>query len=1079
MALDEDPTAAAPQHIDATGTGNNGTVSGNVSTVSGVAGNATVFDGTDDWIEIPDDNTLDFTNSMTLSLWFDLDGLSIDGNNPRPLSKGQSGNNNGSYSIRIRDTSNPSRVSFQARDGVNASETAQNSSLAYNDDNWHYVVCSYDGTTMTMYFDGQSSGTNLTNISIGNETRPLQIGAGRNRREWNGKIDEVRVSNAVKSSDWIATEFANINTPETFITLGAQKEADCSGPGGIDQMDGTSNLVLWLKADCGVQNSSYETVTDGNAVGVWRDQSGFGIDATESTNQPDYQENQVQGNPALNYTAANGDRLLSAGISDADEYMIFIVAEPNSYASSNIGLIHAAPTGNAFSGTTSTKSIGMWVSTSGTFWGRLIQTNGVFVNYTQSSTAELGTYFIMTNFADGSATTGQFIRGVEASASSSYDGTVQSWVDFGIGRQGTESWDGHIAEVIVFNRNLNDSERGQVENYLASKYGAEIPRLSGSTGPAGIGENDGSSRLEVWYDASDLDGDGSVEGTMESGQTAGTVSTWMDKSGHGYDLNTGSATFTDTNAGMNSLSTVDFNGSSEYLQTANIDIASANAIEFFMAWDDANFDGTNNNAMVNWETSGNVGGFSLEAGAATGRLRNRYYTGGSYTDQDINGFSLTDPYIYNTAYGSSGREFTGNGTSLNTDVTSIVLNNPATAPLAFGRNISTGANYFAVDIAEFISFSVELNDAEKEIVEQYLSAKYDIALSGTDYYTGHAADYTIGVQGIGTSDGTVINSHVESNASDGLIITMANASFGATNEYVFVGHNQPTDGGTTDDLSGLANAEARFSRVWYLDETGTVDVELTFDLLQATGASEFPAGDGYVLLYSPTSGPYVFEDWTTDNGIMPSVNEERISFVVTSAHLADGYYTVGSTDGQSNPLPIELVSFNAETCDNYVCLDWTTATEIDNNFFTIERTTNGVDFEEAGKVQGAGDSKEILYYSFIDKSPLAGVSFYRLKQTDYDGAYSHSEIVRIAFVINEEFDIYPNPTVGDLKITGKNIAEYNLVVYQINGKSIFVNSVKNGDDRLVLETNNLPSGIYFVTLEYEGRLITERIVKTR
>ncbi len=934
-----------------------------------------------------------------------------------------------------------------------------------------FIIHSYDGNTGTFEIY-----VNVPNLKA-SEPTILEFFYGNASVSVDPSSDTTYSS--ARTADWIATQNANRNSPSTFYAVGSQKEADCAGPGGIDTMDGTSNLVLWLKADCGVENSSNQSVLDGGAVAIWRDQSGYGIDATEATNQPDYQLNQVQGNAALNFTAANGDRILSAGVSDANEYMIFIVAEPTSFSSNNIGLVHAAPSGNGFSTNTNTKSIGMWVSNAGVFWGRLIQANGTFVNYNQTSTVDAGVYFILTNYADGNTTTGQYLRGVDASVTSTYNGTVQEWVDFGIGRQGNESWNGHIAEVIVYNRNLGVSERGLVENYLAAKYGAEIPRLTGTTGPAGIGEKDGSSRLEVWFAANDLDGDGITEGTSESGQSSGVISSWSDKSGHGHDLATGTATFATSTTGLNDQPSVGFNGINEYLQTANVDLASANALEYFVVFDDAAVDAANNAALINWQTVAPLGGFSFESRTFVGRMRNQYYQGGGATNLNTNGFTTTDPYIYNTTYGPSGLSHIRNGTTLSSSGTAISLDNPASAPFAIGRNISSGADYFAADVAEFISFSVELNAAEKEILTQYLSAKYGIPLSGADYYAGHAAGYVQSVQGIGTSDGTLVEGHVESNASDGLVISMANSSFDVANEYVFAGNDGRAGGTTTDDLSSLPAVVRRINKVWYLDKTGAVDIKLTFNLQESVGTNIFPEGNGYVLLYSSVESPFSFEDYTATYGLSPVVSNEDISFVIPDAQLLNGYYTLATTDDVNNPLPIELLSFGAIPCELHVCVEWVTVSETDNDYFEVERSADAKKWTSVGNLNGAGNSTDLKYYNLIDKQPIKGASYYRLKQVDYDGAFSYSEIKRVMFTIGSDLEIYPNPASDYFVIIGENLSFYEISLYQLDGKRITLKTKENSQNQVTVDTSNLPAGIYTVYLRSQTFSISKRLVITK
>gem|GEM_PF-2592363 len=97
-----------------------------------------------------------------------------------------------------------------------------------------------------------------------------------------------------------------------------------------------------------------------------------------------------------------------------------------------------------------------------------------------------------------------------------------------------------------------------------------------------------------------------------------------------------------------------------------------------------------------------------------------------------------------------------------------------------------------------------------------------------------------------------------------------------------------------------------------------------------------------------------------------------------------------------NPLPIELIHFSAEAMGRMVELNWATASEINNDFFTLERTTNMREIEIIGRTPGAGNSNSVLRYSYTDRDPHPGISYYRLKQTDYDGSYEYSEWVAVS-----------------------------------------------------------------------------------
>ncbi len=97
-------------------------------------------------------------------------------------------------------------------------------------------------------------------------------------------------------------------------------------------------------------------------------------------------------------------------------------------------------------------------------------------------------------------------------------------------------------------------------------------------------------------------------------------------------------------------------------------------------------------------------------------------------------------------------------------------------------------------------------------------------------------------------------------------------------------------------------------------------------------------------------------------------------------------------------LPIQLMYFNAEVCDynKQVCLNWATASEINNDYFTIERSNNASEFTEIVKINGAGTSYVNHNYNYVDEQPINGLSYYRLKQTDFDNTFTYSPIVAIS-----------------------------------------------------------------------------------
>lgn len=123
---------------------------------------------------------------------------------------------------------------------------------------------------------------------------------------------------------------------------------------------------------------------------------------------------------------------------------------------------------------------------------------------------------------------------------------------------------------------------------------------------------------------------------------------------------------------------------------------------------------------------------------------------------------------------------------------------------------------------------------------------------------------------------------------------------------------------------------------------------------------------------------------------------------------------------QESVLPIELVSFDAQINHNIVAIHWATATEVSNDFFTIEKCNDMINWEFVTTHKGAGNSNQYLSYQYIDNKPMYGISYYRLKQTDFDGQFKYfSPVVvknELGFTNEIEVNIYPNPSHGIFNI---------------------------------------------------------------
>lgn len=187
-------------------------------------------------------------------------------------------------------------------------------------------------------------------------------------------------------------------------------------------------------------------------------------------------------------------------------------------------------------------------------------------------------------------------------------------------------------------------------------------------------------------------------------------------------------------------------------------------------------------------------------------------------------------------------------------------------------------------------------------------------------------------------------------------------------------------------------------------------------------------------------------------------------------------------------LPISLTYFRAVLKEQKVYLDWSTASESGNDYFTVERSANGVNFESIGMKKGAGNSTTSKYYSQFDNSPMQGISYYRLKQTDYDGKYSYSNIVPIKngkTHINPDLDIqsiYPNPFQGKFTINYTILQESSATFMLVNasGKILEQRILNCHDGVNILEIDNkekLESGMYFAVISGKEQRAVKKIYK--
>ena len=178
------------------------------------------------------------------------------------------------------------------------------------------------------------------------------------------------------------------------------------------------------------------------------------------------------------------------------------------------------------------------------------------------------------------------------------------------------------------------------------------------------------------------------------------------------------------------------------------------------------------------------------------------------------------------------------------------------------------------------------------------------------------------------------------------------------------------------------------------------------------------------------------------------------------------------------PLPIKLITFNATAKGNSVVLNWQTATEINNDYFTIERSTDADNWEEILYIAGAGNSNKTETYTSTDLNPLNGTVYYRLKQTDFDGKFEYFNVVAVNLEkeSTHKIAVYPNPANANTSVAVEHNFNENstitISVKNIEGKEM--TSFVSGNTKTAIE--GLPKGLYFVTVSTANSQQTEKLI---
>jgi hypothetical protein len=196
-------------------------------------------------------------------------------------------------------------------------------------------------------------------------------------------------------------------------------------------------------------------------------------------------------------------------------------------------------------------------------------------------------------------------------------------------------------------------------------------------------------------------------------------------------------------------------------------------------------------------------------------------------------------------------------------------------------------------------------------------------------------------------------------------------------------------------------------------------------------------------------------------------------------------FTFGAKNDGGNPLPVELTEFKGNCKGDSRELIWKTATETNNDYFTLESSKNGLDWTTVTTIPGSGNSNMERVYSYEDMT-AESVLYYRLKQTDYNGQSKTYDPITVSCKDTREknISIFPNPFQSLISVSLFNISDENITVniYDMYGKLVEKSTyrISNGFNNMIsLDMGDLPTGVYYLEVKATNYVKSTKIVKNK
>ncbi|HET6245610.1 MAG TPA: CUB domain-containing protein [Bacteroidia bacterium] len=463
-------------------------------------------------------------------------------------------------------------------------------------------------------------------------------------------------------------------------------------------------------------------------------------------------------------------------------------------------------------------------------------------------------------------------------------------------------------------------------------------------------------------------------------------------------------------------------------------------------------------------------------------LNNSIDIGGNFTTSNATSiFNSNEEYVKiagnfinnrgNTTYvntGSSGiLEFNGsqaqtyNQGSLQLDLNNVIMNHTSTGlTLLTNMHVKANSGTLVLTLGKIITNAFEVNVANT---------------TPTSVSTGNSSSYVEGnlrrsLLSVGSYDFPVgfstkgyQRANVNFTASTSIGNLLARFDPWAT--------TPPTQGGT--ECATTYDQPSENNGYWTITANANAATGIYNLTLYQTSATNTTGMAAWTVIKNPSIASGT---WSLNGTCDPSSTA-----AIVKRNSMSGFSVFGIAQALT-PLPIQLLSFTGKNQGKANILEWITASEINNDYFTIEKSDDSNNFEEMAIIDGSGNSRDLIKYDQYDHNPYNGTTYYRLKQTDFDGKFEYSDIVAVESTKDDEiFTVFPNPVANTANVSfhGYQTDEVVLNIMDATGRLVLTKKAisQKGMNTVKIDTSNLTRGIYFVTLITNNEVLKTKFMK--